>query len=82
MAETDNPVLAALLEAARFSQPDTENLSEDKRQVLLELIEHQRNEFERHGNPLCAWLAYLHARDAADPEEFLLMAGLGLAGQI
>ncbi len=64
MVETDNNAISALLEAARFSKPDTKEISESQRQSLLDLIEHQQNQFERNGNPLCAWLAYLHAREA------------------
>ncbi len=64
MVETDNNAILALFEAARFSKPDTKEISESQRQSLLDLIEHQQNQFERNGNPLCAWLAYLHARGA------------------
>ena len=55
---------AALLEAGRIPNSDTGELDENTRQSLLILIEHQRGLFERNGNPLCAWLAYLHAREA------------------
>ena len=64
MAETYKGAHAALFEAARFSTPETEEISESKRQSLQDLIEHQRNLSERDGNPLCAWFAYLHAREA------------------
>ncbi len=63
MAETDNDFLFAIAELARPSSTDAIN-SEQKRQLLLDLIDHQQKQFERNGNPLCAWLAYLHAREA------------------
>ena len=63
MAETDNDFLFAIAELARPSSTDAIK-SEQKRQFLLDLIDHQQKQFERNGNPLCAWLAYLHAREA------------------
>lgn len=61
--DNDNAYLA-LLEAKILNSPDTEEISNALHRMLLKLIERQQNQFELHGNPLCAWIAYLHARQA------------------